>query len=150
MPARMETSSIETGSSATMSRGSIERAAAMTTRPGSTADTVPADSRNWGVLTHLSAFVMLFGVPAVVGPVVLWAIKRQDDPYVDSHGKEAVNFNISFLVYAVAAAILIVLLIGVILLPAVLLTWFVLVIVAAVKAGSGEYYRYPFTIRWVK
>lgn len=118
--------------------------------PGSTAATVPADSRNWGALTHLSAFVMLFGVPAVIGPVVLWAIKGQDDPYVDFHGKEAVNFNISFLIYAVAAAILLVLLIGVILLPAVLLTWFVLVIVAAVKAGSGEYFRYPFTIRWVR
>ncbi len=114
------------------------------------ATTVSADSRNWGVLTHLSAFVMLFGIPAVIGPVVLWAVKKQDDPYVDFHGKEAVNFNISFLIYAVVAALLIVLLIGVILLPTVLLTWFVLVIVAAVKAGSGEYYRYPFTIRWVK
>lgn len=111
---------------------------------------VSADSRNWGVLTHLSAFVMLFGIPAVVGPVIVWAIKKQEDPYVDFHGKEAVNFNISFLIYTVVAAVLILLLVGVILLPLVLLTWFVLVIVGAVKAGAGEYYRYPFTIRWVQ
>lgn len=93
---------------------------------------------------------MLFGIPAVIGPVIVWAIKKQDDPFVDFHGKEAVNFNISFLIYAVVSAILILLLVGVILLPVVLLTWFVLVIVGAVKAGAGEYYRYPFTIRWVQ
>lgn len=112
--------------------------------------TVSADSRNWGVLTHLSAFVMLFGIPAVIGPVILWAIKKQGDPFVDFHGKEAVNFNISFLIYAVVSAVLLLLLVGVILLPLVLLTWFVLVIVASVKAGAGEYYRYPFTIRWIQ
>ncbi len=112
--------------------------------------TVPADSRNWGVLSHLSAFVMLFGVPAIIGPVVVWALKKQDDPYVDFHGKEAVNFNISFLLYAIVSAVLVLLLVGVILLPLVLLTWFVLVMVASVKAGAGEYYRYPFTIRWIQ
>ena len=111
---------------------------------------VSADSRNWGVLTHMSAFVMLFGIPSVIGPVILWAIKKEADPFVDFHGKEAVNFNISFLIYAVVSAVLVLLLVGVILLPVVLLTWFVLVIVASVKAGSGEYYRYPFTIRWVQ
>lgn len=118
--------------------------------PVSTPGVASADSKNWAVMTHLSAFVMLFGIPSVIGPVVLWAIKKQDDPFVDFHGKEAVNFNISFLIYAVMSAVLILLLVGVVLLPAVLLTWFVLVIVAAVKAGSGEYYRYPFTIRWVQ
>ena len=112
--------------------------------------TVTADSRNWGVLTHLSAFVMLFGIPSIIGPVVMWAIKKQEDPFVDFHGKEAVNFNISFLIYAVVSAVSILVLVGVVLLPVVLLTWFVLVIVAAVKAGSGEYYRYPFTIRFVQ
>ncbi len=93
---------------------------------------------------------MLFGVPAIIGPVVVWALKKQDDPYVDFHGKEAVNFNISFLLYAVVSAALVLLLVGVILLPLVLLTWFVLVMVASVKAGAGEYYRYPFTIRWIQ
>lgn len=107
-----------------------------------------ADAKNWAVLTHLSAFAMLLGIPSVVGPVVTWAVKK-DDPYVDFHGKEAMNFNISFLIYGAISAVLILALVGLVLLPLVGLTWFVLVIVAAVRASDGEYYRYPFTIRFI-
>jgi hypothetical protein len=99
-------------------------------------------------MSHLSAFVVFLGIPSVVGPLIAWAIKK-DDPYVDFHGKEAMNFNISFFIYAVVSAILVLALVGLILLPAVALTWFALVIVATVKAGNGEHYRYPFTIRFI-
>jgi uncharacterized Tic20 family protein len=105
-------------------------------------------AKNWAVLSHLSAFVMFLGIPAVVGPLVAWLLKKED-PYLDSHGKEAVNFNISFLIYGAVSAILIIFVIGLILLPLVFVTWFVLVIVASVKAGAGEYYEYPFTIRFI-
>ena len=108
-----------------------------------------ADAKSWAVLTHLSAFVLFFGIPSVIGPVVLWAIKRQDSDYIDYHGKEAVNFNISFLIYAAVSAVLILALVGLVLLPIVAVTWLVLVIVGAVKAGAGEYYRYPLTIRFI-
>jgi uncharacterized Tic20 family protein len=79
----------------------------------------------------------------------VWLIKRDDDPFIDYSGKEALNFNISFLIYGVVAAFLIILLIGLILLPIVFFVWLVLVIVAAVKTSNGEYYRYPLTIRFV-
>lgn len=113
-----------------------------------TGTSLSADAKNWAVLSHLSAFAMFLGIPSVVGPVVTWAVKK-DDPYVDFHGKEAVNFNLSFLIYGVVSAVLILALVGLVLLPVVGLTWFVLVIVGAVKAGAGEYYRYPFTIRFI-
>ena len=113
------------------------------------APAVSTDARNWAVISHLSAFVMFLGIPAVIGPVVAWALKKQADPYIDFHGKEAVNFNISFLIYGAVSAILILAVVGIILLPIVLLTWFVLVIVAAVNASNGEYYKYPFTIRFI-
>jgi uncharacterized Tic20 family protein len=109
---------------------------------------VSSDSRNWATLSHLSAFVMFFGIPALVGPLVMWLLRR-DDPYAEFHAKEALNFNISFLIYAVAAAISIILLVGLILLPAVAITWFILVIQAAVRTANGEYYRYPMTMRFV-
>jgi uncharacterized Tic20 family protein len=112
------------------------------------ATALSADSKNWAVISHLSAFVMLIGIPAIVGPLVAWLVKRED-PYVDFHGKEAVNFNISFLIYTAISALLIIVVVGLILLPAVLLTWFVLVIVAAVKASAGDYYKYPLTIRFI-
>ena len=59
------------------------------------------------------------------------------------------NLNISFFLYGLVAAISIILLVGIIALPAVVVTWFVLVIVASVKAANGENYRYPFTIQFV-
>lgn len=109
---------------------------------------VSVDTKNWAVISHLSAFVMFLGIPAVIGPLVTWLVKKED-PYLDSHGKEAVNFNISFLIYGAVSAVLVIFVVGLILLPLVFVTWFVLVIVASVKAGAGEYYQYPFTIRFI-
>ena len=110
--------------------------------------TTTSDSRNLGTLSHLSAFGIFLGIPSVVGPLVFWLMKK-DDPYIEWHAKEALNFNLSFLVYGVVAAISIVALVGLLLLPAVLITWFVLVIRAAVRSSAGEYYRYPLTLRFV-
>ena len=106
-------------------------------------------SKSWATLTHLSGLILFFGIPSFFGPLVLWLVKRSD-PFVDQNGKEALNFNLSFLIYGIASAILIILLIGLLLLPAVLITWFVLLIIAAVKASNGEDYRYPLTIRFVQ
>jgi uncharacterized Tic20 family protein len=110
--------------------------------------TVTGDARNWATLSHLSAFVVFFGIPSLIGPLVMWLLRR-DDPYAEFHAREALNFNISFALYGIASAILILALVGLILLPAVLITWFVLVIRGAIKASSGEYYRYPMTLRFV-
>ena len=110
--------------------------------------TVTGEARNWATLSHLSAFVAFFGVPSLIGPLVMWLLRR-DDPYAEFHAKEALNFNISFLLYGIAAGILILALVGLLLLPIVLVTWFVLVIRGAIKASSGEYYRYPMTLRFV-
>jgi len=107
-----------------------------------------SNSRNLAMLSHLSAFVAFIGIPSLVGPLVVWLLNR-DDPYVEAQAKDALNFNISFFLYGLAAAISIILLVGIIALPAVLITWFVLVIVASVKAANGEDYRYPFTIQFV-
>ena len=99
-------------------------------------------------MSLLSAFVAFFGIPSLVGPLVMWLL-RKDDPWTEYHAKEALNFNISFLIYGVVAALSIILLVGLILLPAVLITWFVLVIRAAIRTSAGEYYRYPMTMRLV-
>ena len=99
---------------------------------------------------HLSAFTVFLGIPIpVLGPLVVWLIKRGEDDYAEWHAREALNFNLSIMLYTVTSAILILLLVGILLLPVVLISWFVLVIVGAVKASGGEYYRYPFTLRFV-
>ena len=109
---------------------------------------VSSDSRNLAMLAHLSAFITFVGIPSLVGPLVVWLLKK-DDPFVEAQAKNALNFNISFLIYGIVAAISVILLVGFVALPAVLVTWFVLVIVASVKAANGEDYRYPFTIQFV-
>ncbi len=109
---------------------------------------LPTESRNWAMLSHLSAFVTFLGIPALVGPLVVWLLRRED-PYIEFHAKEALNFNISFMLYGIAAAVAIIFLVGLLLLPAVLVTWFVLAIYAATQASAGRYYRYPLTLRFV-
>ena len=112
------------------------------------ASEITAEAKRWAAMSHLSAFVMFLGIPTLVGPFITWLWKR-DIEYVDEQGKEALNFNISFLIYGIASALLILVLVGLVLLPIVVVTWFVLVIVASVKASAGEDYRYPLTLRFM-
>jgi hypothetical protein len=117
------------------------------------ADPIPKDKNDntLGILCHLLAlagFVIPFG--NILGPLVLWLVKRADSPYLDATGKEAVNFNISWAIYAVVAALSIFALIGFLLLPLVCLVWLVLVVMAAIKASEGKAYRYPLTIRLIR
>lgn len=122
----------------------------MTTEEAPTMTAVPitADSRNWAVIGHLSAFVQFLGIPAFLGPLVVWLI-RKDDPFSEDQAKEALNFNLSVLIYLILSALAIILLIGLILLPMVLIFWFVFVIIAAVNASNNVAYRYPLTIRFI-
>lgn len=113
-------------------------------------DTLRSDSKNWATASHLSAFVVFLGVPVpVLGPLVIWLLKRDEDPYAEMHAREALNFNLSIMLYTVISAVLILALVGLILLPAVLISWFVLTIVAAVRASNGEHYQYPMTLRFI-
>ena len=110
---------------------------------------IKGKSRDWAVFTHLSAFSVFIGLPSVVGPLIMWLIRKDQDPFADFHGKEAINFNLSFLLYGIASIVSMLVLVGFLMLPVVLVTWFVLVIIGTVKASNGEYYRYPFTIRFL-
>ena len=84
-----------------------------------------------------------------MGPLVVWLMKRGDSPEIDAYGKESLNFQISMLIYDAVAAILCVVLIGIPILIGLWVLNTVLVIIASVKAGQGEFYRYPFTIRLI-
>jgi uncharacterized protein len=111
--------------------------------------------RTWGTLTHLSAFVGAAVALAFVGPLVMWLIKREEHPFLDHHGKEALNFNLSMLLYAVVGVVISILTLGfglIVAIPlgiALFVTWVVAPIIGAVKASNGEGYRYPVTIRFI-
>src|SRR5438309_4140145 len=106
--------------------------------------------RTWDILCHLLAlagFIIPFG--NIFGPLAVWLIKKDQIPSVDAHGKESLNFQISVTIYSFVAALAIFVVIGLVLLPAILVADIVLIIVAAVKASNGEFYRYPLTIRLI-
>jgi uncharacterized Tic20 family protein len=113
---------------------------------------VSKDEQNWAMGCHLAAlsgFVIPFG--NIVGPLLVWLIKRADYPQVDRHGKEALNFQITVMIAAFVSAVLCLILIGFLLLFIVYVGALILTIMAAVKVSNGDYdYRYPFTIRLLK
>jgi uncharacterized Tic20 family protein len=115
-------------------------------------ETIPDDACKTASLLHLSALLGLLGngIGFILAPLVVWLLKRDDDPFIDEQGKEAVNFQITMTLAAIVAGVLIVVLIGIVLLPLVLIAMVALPIVAAMRAREGEPYRYPFTIRFVK
>ena len=115
----------------------------------------PAEKPNeitWATVCHLSALGMLLGVPFghILGPLVVWLIKRHEMPMVDACGKEALNFQITMSIAAAVSVALIPLLVGLLLLPAVIIFDIVFVIIAAIKASEGTPYRYPVCIRFIK
>lgn len=121
----------------------------MSELPSSASSGSSSQVRNWAVVAHLSAFVGAWVALAFVGPLVVWLIKRDEHPFVAMHATEALNFNLSLLIWLAVAVPLSLLLIGIPLLITIGIAWLVLTVVAAVKAANGEEYRYPFTIRFV-
>lgn len=110
-----------------------------------------SESNMWSMLCHLSSlsgFVVPFG--NLIGPIVIWAIKKNEMPSVDAHGKESINFQITVTIASIIAAILCFVLIGFVLLPIILIGWVILTVIAGIKANDGELYRYPLTIRFIK
>ncbi len=110
-----------------------------------------AEARKWASLCHIMALVGLIGngVGFVLGPLVVWLIKRDDDPFIDEQGKEALNFQITMFIAAIVSLLLTVVVIGLFLVIAVGIVMVVFPIIAAVKTSNGEHFRYPFTIRFL-
>lgn len=108
--------------------------------------------RNWAVFCHLGGFglyLLPFAFGHVLVPLAIWLLKRNESPYVDYHGREALNFQISVTLYGIVAGVLAFVLVGFLLLAVLAAFQFVLMVVASVRASQGELYRYPFTLRLV-
>lgn len=97
------------------------------------------------MLGHLSAFVSL---PILV-PLVIYLVKKDTSPFVRHHAAEALNFHITMTIASFVAALLLFVLIGFVLLPALVIFVIIVTVLAAVAAGKGEPYRYPLSIRFL-
>lgn len=112
---------------------------------------VSSSEKNYAMLCHLvafSGFIIPFG--SIIGPLVMWLIKKEESEFINYHGKESLNFQISIAIYTIISGILALVLIGILFLIALGIIWIVFIIIASVKTSEGEEYRYPLTIRFVK
>lgn len=105
-----------------------------------------------GMLCHLIALAG-YAIPSgnLVGPLIVWLIKKDTMPFVDKEGKESLNFQISMTIYMIGAGILTALIcVFAPVLIAIAIMDVVYVIIAAIAASKGKNYTYPFTIRFLK
>ena len=109
------------------------------------------EERSLGLACHLLALAGLVGpFGNILGPLIMWLVKKDQSSFVDDQGKEALNFNITISIAGFIAFLLMFVVIGGLLLPIIGIFWLVMTIIAAVKANGGERYRYPLTIRLIK
>jgi len=116
-------------------------------QPG--AGALTPDERTWGGAAHWSALVAALFALSFLGPLLVFLIKGNDSPWIRRQSVESLNFQLSILIYGIVSAVLLLVLVGFILLPLVGLFWLIFTIIGSVKAGNGEDYRYPLTIRMV-
>ena len=127
--------------------------------PSPGANEINKNARLWAMWCHLGGLAGLLPiVPAlgsIIAPLIIWQIKKEEHPFVNEQGKEAVNFQISMILYALVGSLAcLVTCIGIVLIPVVIavvgVTDLIFLLIAAIKANSGEHYRYPLTIRFIK
>jgi uncharacterized Tic20 family protein len=109
----------------------------------------PDQERLWGMLAHLLSFVAAYLALGFVAPLVVLLVFGPRSAYVRAHAVESLNFNLSWLLYAIVGGILLIVGIGLLILIALGIAYVVLVIMASVRANNGQFFRYPLTIRFV-
>ncbi len=116
-----------------------------------TSGSADKDARTWAMITHLTAlagFILPFG--NLLGPLIVWAIKKDEHAFVNEQGKEAINFQLTMTIAFIVAFILIFVVIGIPLLVLLCIFNLIMIVVAAVKANDGTHFRYPVSIRFFK
>lgn len=109
------------------------------------------DERTMGMLAHLSAFAGIV-IPVLGhfgGPLIVLLARGGSSAFVSHHAREALNFNITIAILETISFVLLLVLIGWLMLPVVVVFWFIMTLVAAFKARDGHGYRYPFTLRLI-
>ena len=96
------------------------------------------------MLAHLITFVAAF-----IGPLVIYLVKKDESAFVADQAKEVLNFHISALIYAIVAALTVIIGIGILLLLALGVFFLVVTIIGTIRAYEGTAYRYPLCIRFI-
>ncbi len=103
------------------------------------------DAKTMAMLAHLLGILLGF-----LGPLIIWLIKKDEEPFVDDQGKEALNFQITLLIIYVVCAATSCFVIPIFVALAAWVGALILSIMACMKANEGQTYRYPITLRLIK
>ena len=132
-----------------------------------------ASDRHWAVIAPIAALVAaalthwFAGVAGTLAALAVWMLVRDKSAFASAHAREAANFNLSMFLYACAAGVIGIVLVGATVLTlglgllvtapaglllvlayaAIAVTWLVCSLIAAFKAYDGQAYRYPLTLR---
>jgi len=115
-------------------------------------ESIPREVRNWAMGCHLIALVGLLGngLGFLVGPLIVWLVKREDDPFIDEQGKESLNFQMTMMGAIILCVPLLFVFVGFVLMPLIGIFDVTMTIIASIKTADGEHWRYPLTIRFLK
>jgi uncharacterized Tic20 family protein len=102
------------------------------------------------MLSHLLSFVAAYLFLGFVAPLIILLVFGQRSAFVRANAVESLNFNLSWLLYAIISVVLFVVGIGIFLLLGLGIAYVILVVIASIRANNGELYRYPLTIRLVR
>ena len=111
-----------------------------------------SNEKTLAVVTHLIPLCLyvLPGLGLIFAPLIWWVIMKEKHPLIDLHGKEVLNFSISYFIYFLISGFLCVILVGFLLLAVLTIMFLIFIIIGTIKASSGDLYRYPLTIRFIK
>lgn len=104
---------------------------------------VDQETKTWMMLSHLS------GLVGFIGPLIVWLVKKDENPAIEREAKESLNFQITMAIGFVLASVLTLVVIGVFLFPIVAIVDLIFIVIGAMAANKGEPYRYPFALRLV-
>lgn len=107
------------------------------------------EERDWSMWAHFSTLSVLVGIPGFIGPAFIWFAKKDQSDVIADQAKESLNFQINIFIYMVISVVLMLVLIGFVTFIVVAILDIVLAVIAGVRAGEGEVYRYPLTIRFL-
>jgi uncharacterized Tic20 family protein len=102
------------------------------------------EARNIAMLCHLLGIVGFFA------PLIIWLIEKDKHRFVDEHGRAAMNYQISLMIYYAACGLLCFMFVGLALIPILTILHLVFSIVGALKASKGKPWRYPIAIPFLK
>jgi uncharacterized Tic20 family protein len=107
--------------------------------------TPTSDERTFAILSHVLSLVV-----GILGPLIIWLIKKDESQYVNECAKESLNFQITVYIGLIIGGITAAILIGIIILAVIGVADVVFVIIAAIKTSENKIYRYPFNLRLIK